>query len=95
MRNVEAQALLKACNLNLASCYLKLGAAAQCVNVCNAILAEEPLNCKALFRRGQVSCSYGGIYQPIQSYFYLTMQQLVCVCLVQPVCELRDSEPYT
>lgn len=52
----EAQGLIRACRLNLASCYLNSGATSQCVTLCDIILAKEPSNCKSLFRRGQVSC---------------------------------------
>ena len=49
----EAAALVKACKLNLSSCHLNQGRHRACIAVCGEILALEPGNRKALYRRGQ------------------------------------------
>ena len=46
-------ALVKACKLNLSSCYLNQGKTQACITVCSEILALDPGNRKALYRRGQ------------------------------------------
>lgn len=48
------KALSKACLLNLASCALKLQRHGDAVQYCGDVLAAEPDNIKALYRRGQV-----------------------------------------
>ena len=50
--NPEARALLTACSLNLALCFLKLEEYGPCILECNAILAASPDNIKARGRRG-------------------------------------------
>ena len=49
------RALTKACLLNLASCALKLQQHANAEQYCDDVLAGEPSNVKALYRRGQAS----------------------------------------
>eukprot|EP00877_Chromochloris_zofingiensis_P002449 jgi/Chrzof1/12204/Cz06g25070.t1 len=55
----EAKDLLRACVLNLGSCYLNLGKYQQCVGECEAILAGDSQNLKALYRRGQALAALG------------------------------------
>jgi hypothetical protein len=55
----EARALAKACALNLSSCYLNTGLARECAAECTSVLEEEPLNRKALYRRGQARADLG------------------------------------
>ena len=50
--NPEARALLTACSLNLALCFLKLEEYGPCILECDAILAASPDNIKARGRRG-------------------------------------------
>ena len=45
--------ILKVCQLNRAACLLHLGDMAGCVRDCSSVLALEPLNVKALFRRAK------------------------------------------
>jgi hypothetical protein len=52
--SAEGKALVKACLLNLASCGLKLQRHADVVQYTSDVLASEPNNVKALYRRGQV-----------------------------------------
>lgn len=47
----DSVALVRACKLNLSSCYLNQGKHQACVTVCSEILAQEPSNRKALYRR--------------------------------------------
>ncbi|GIL72091.1 hypothetical protein Vretimale_511 [Volvox reticuliferus] len=49
----EARDLVRACTLNLSSCYLNLKQFDNCVEQCNQVLTGEPDNLKALYRRGQ------------------------------------------
>eukprot|EP01026_Neomeris_dumetosa_P080767 TRINITY_DN898_c1_g1_i1.p1 TRINITY_DN898_c1_g1~~TRINITY_DN898_c1_g1_i1.p1 ORF type:complete len:562 (-),score=69.87 TRINITY_DN898_c1_g1_i1:230-1915(-) len=55
----KAVDLQKACRLNLAMCYLKLGNDAACVKICDEILAVDRENMKALYRRGQALGNLG------------------------------------
>lgn len=50
---MQAMDLRKACHLNIAACWLKLQAWVEASKACDAVLADEPQNVKALFRRGQ------------------------------------------
>eukprot|EP00775_Hariotina_reticulata_P006189 gene6189-6425_t len=51
--SAEAADLLKACTLNLGSCYLQLGRFHDAVSACDEILERDTQNVKALYRRGQ------------------------------------------
>lgn len=54
-RKSEAIELRRLCNLNAAACLLKLEAWSSAERACSAVLAEDPDNVKALFRKGQAS----------------------------------------
>lgn len=49
----EGKALQKSCHSNLANCYLQMQDWANVVQHCNVVLADDKLNMKALYRRGQ------------------------------------------
>ena len=53
----KAKDIKKACELNKALCYLKVGDATEAKKACNAILKEDALNTKALFRMAQADVS--------------------------------------
>ncbi|GIL45566.1 hypothetical protein Vafri_2766 [Volvox africanus] len=55
----EAQDLMRACTLNLSSCYLNLKQFDNCLAQCNQVLSGEPDNLKALYRRGQAYLGSG------------------------------------
>ncbi|KXZ44311.1 hypothetical protein GPECTOR_69g404 [Gonium pectorale] len=55
----EAKDLIRACTLNLSSCYLNLKQFGKCVEQCNQVLTGEPDNLKALYRRGQAHMGSG------------------------------------
>ncbi len=55
----EAAALRTSCHSNLASCYLQLNQWDACVRECDAVIATDSSNRKALYRRGQAYCSLG------------------------------------
>eukprot|EP00899_Mesostigma_viride_P009847 jgi/Mesvir1/18864/Mv10516-RA.1 len=59
MSDPRFQALAKSCSLNLASCYLKMGAHAKAARECDEVLASDRSNLKALFRRGQAHMHLG------------------------------------
>jgi len=40
------------CNSNLAACYLELKKYKQCISYCDKVIAKDPKNIKALYRRG-------------------------------------------
>jgi hypothetical protein len=49
----QARELRISCQSNLASCHLQLERWQECVDVCGAVLAADPNNRKALYRRGE------------------------------------------
>ena len=49
----DAKEMLKVCMLNRAACALQLGHFREVVKDCSAVLKDEPLNVKALFRRAK------------------------------------------
>jgi tetratricopeptide (TPR) repeat protein len=55
----EAVALRASCLANIASCYLQLERWADCAAACEAVLAGDAENVKALFRRGQALAALG------------------------------------
>ncbi|EFJ52463.1 hypothetical protein VOLCADRAFT_79055 [Volvox carteri f. nagariensis] len=55
----EAKDLVRACTLNLSSCYLNLKQFDKCLEQCNQVLSGEPHNLKALYRRGQAYLGSG------------------------------------
>ncbi|KAG2428587.1 hypothetical protein HYH02_014289 [Chlamydomonas schloesseri] len=59
MAGKEAADLARACTLNLSSCYLNLKQFSKCLEQCNSVLASEPANLKALYRRGQAYMGTG------------------------------------
>ncbi|PNW86582.1 hypothetical protein CHLRE_02g092550v5 [Chlamydomonas reinhardtii] len=59
MAGKEAADLARACTLNLSSCYLNLKQFSKCLENCNSVLASEPSNLKALYRRGQAYMGTG------------------------------------
>ncbi|KAG2435080.1 hypothetical protein HXX76_007167 [Chlamydomonas incerta] len=59
MAGKEAADLARACTLNLSSCYLNLKQFSKCLEQCNSVLAAEPSNLKALYRRGQAYMGTG------------------------------------
>jgi hypothetical protein len=48
-----AQQLRTSCQANLASCFLQLERWRECADMCDAVLAADPGNRKALYRRGE------------------------------------------
>eukprot|EP00897_Mesotaenium_endlicherianum_P005890 jgi/Mesen1/5329/ME000266S04519 len=54
-----ANAVRLPCYLNLAACFLKLNRFDDAIGHCSVVLAEEPNNGKALFRRGKARAALG------------------------------------
>eukprot|EP00271_Cylindrocystis_brebissonii_P016983 TRINITY_DN4234_c0_g1_i1.p1 TRINITY_DN4234_c0_g1~~TRINITY_DN4234_c0_g1_i1.p1 ORF type:complete len:206 (-),score=54.85 TRINITY_DN4234_c0_g1_i1:358-975(-) len=54
-----ANAVRFPCHLNLAACALKRGRYEDAISNCSVVLAEEPANVKALFRRGKARAALG------------------------------------
>lgn len=54
-----ANAVRLPCVLNMAACHLKKGAFHEAIAQCSVVLAEEPNNVKALFRRGRARAQLG------------------------------------
>jgi FK506-binding protein 4/5 len=55
----DAKALIRLCLLNQAMCHLKLEDFSKADSACTKVLAEEPDNLKALFRRAQALYKHG------------------------------------
>uniref|UniRef100_A0A061SH88 Tetratricopeptide repeat-containing family protein n=1 Tax=Tetraselmis sp. GSL018 TaxID=582737 RepID=A0A061SH88_9CHLO len=61
----EGRALRKACALNLASCCLKLDRSDEAIRLCTEVLAQDPSNPKALYRRGMARVAAGSLEQGV------------------------------
>ncbi|KAG0555064.1 hypothetical protein KC19_12G141600 [Ceratodon purpureus] len=54
-----AIAVKNPCHLNLAACFLKIHRFEEAIGHCSVVLAEDPKNTKALFRRGKARAELG------------------------------------